>query len=77
MTKKGIISGWVPYLYDVAFQQFVVQKSFPNWSVKPYLMLANKDALASVDGLNQMFKVTKNANNRTTPVLKNPNLNVD
>ncbi|MFD1315222.1 DUF2779 domain-containing protein [Namhaeicola litoreus] len=76
MTKNGIKSDWIPYLYDVAFQQYVIQKSFPNWTVKPYLMMANKDAVATVDGLNQMFKVTKNANNRTG-ILKQENLKLE
>ena len=62
---NGIVPKWVPYLYDIAFQQYVIKKSFPEWSVKPFLMLANKDAVSTVNGLNQNFRITKEANNRT------------
>ena len=65
MTKTGIKSDWMPYLYDVAFQQYVIKNCFPQWSVKPFLLLANKEAVSTVDGLNQNFRITKNANNRT------------
>lgn len=72
--KTGkLTSGWIPYLYDVAFQKYVIQQSYPGWKVKAYLMLANKDAVASVDGLNQMFRITKKSNLRTG-IIKSENL---
>ena len=75
--KKGkLTSGWIPYLYDVAFQKYVIQQSYPDWKVKAYLMLANKDAVASVDGLNQMFRITKKSNLRTG-IIKSENLELD
>jgi hypothetical protein len=43
------------YIYDIAFQTYVVENAFPQWSVDPYLMLADKSKVASVDGLNQFF----------------------
>jgi hypothetical protein len=60
-----IDSKWKAYLFDVAFQQYVIKKSFPEYQVTPYLMLADKDKSTSVDGLNQMFRITKNSGNRT------------
>lgn len=64
--KSGkIISSWRPYLFDVAFQKYVMQKCFPDWNIKANLMLANKNAVATVDGLNQMFRISKKADNRT------------
>jgi len=73
-AKNGkLSSGWIPYLYDVAFQKYVMQQSYPHWKVKAYLMLANKDAVASVDGLNQMFRITKKSNLRTG-IIKSENL---
>jgi len=60
--KKGFITrSWRPYLYDVAFQFWVMQQAFPDWTITPYLMLADKTKAASVDGLNQLFLVTKDA----------------
>jgi hypothetical protein len=63
--KNNIDAKWKAYLFDVAFQQYVIKKSFPDYQVTPYLMLADKDKSTSVDGLNQMFRITKNSGNRT------------
>jgi hypothetical protein len=54
-SKGAIVSKWEPYLYDVAFQKYVIQKSFPEFSVTAYLILSDKSATASVNGLNQSF----------------------
>lgn len=48
---------WKPYLMDIAFQKYVTSLAYPDYTVKAFLMLVNKDAKASVDGLNQLFKV--------------------
>ena len=66
LTKAGKIkSEWKSYLFDLAFQKHVVKKSFPEHKVESYLMLADKSKRASIDGLNQLFQITKNPNNRT------------
>ena len=57
---KGIKSGWESYLFDVAFQKYVLHKCFPDYRIKSFLMMANKDAVATVNGLNQFFKIDKN-----------------
>ena len=56
---------WSLYLFDVAFQKYVIEKAHPQFSVKPYLMLADQLKTASLDGLNQMFRIKKNCNSRT------------
>lgn len=61
----GMVSDWKYYLFDVAFQKYVMNKAFPEYQVTPYLMLADKDKTTNVDGLNQMFRIKKSANNRT------------
>lgn len=58
--QEGLDSKWEPYLYDVAFQTWVTRhclesNDMPGIKVAPYLMLANKQANTSVDGLNQRF----------------------
>ncbi len=53
-------SGWKPYLYDVAFQHYVLSNAFPEYEIDSYLMLADKDSKASVNGLNQKFQLVKN-----------------
>ncbi len=66
LGKKGEISStWSPYLYDVAFQKYVTKKAFPDSQVKGFLMLADKSAVATVDGLNQKFQLRKSDDNRT------------
>ncbi len=56
LSKKGFIdSGWIDYVYDVAFQKYVITQAYPSWNVHAYLMLADKNSVATVDGLNQKF----------------------
>lgn len=58
LGKKGLIEkGWRDYLYDVAFQKYVITKAFPQYEVSAYLMLADKNKVATVDGLNQKFQL--------------------
>ncbi|MBP7509074.1 MAG: DUF2779 domain-containing protein [Prolixibacteraceae bacterium] len=66
LTKKGFIdSGWSEYVYDVAFQKYVITKAYPNWNVRAYLMLADKNSVATVDGLNQKFLLKTVEDERT------------
>ena len=46
---------WKPYLYDIAFQKTVTSVLLPNYNITSLLMLVNKTAEATVDGLNQML----------------------
>jgi len=57
--NKEINSKWKEYLYDVAFQKYVIQKAFPDFVVKAHLTLINKDHLCTVDGLHQNFKIAR------------------
>jgi hypothetical protein len=66
----GLVSGWKPYLYDLAFQKYVVQKSMQGFRIEAFLMMADKSKTASVDGLNQMFRVPKDGNPRTDIIKK-------
>ena len=65
-NKNTIPTGIRPYIYDVAFQKYVVMKAlkelYPDqeFTVKARLMMADKSKVASVDGLNQMFRIYKN-----------------
>lgn len=58
-ARGGIRSGWAPYLLDVAFQQHVVSSALPGFEVHPWLMLADKEAVATVNGLGQAFTVRR------------------
>ncbi|TBN06696.1 DUF2779 domain-containing protein [Hyunsoonleella flava] len=63
--RGGMDSKWKPYLFDVAFQKHVMQLCFPEWKIKSFIMMADKSKKASIDGLNQLFRITKSADNRT------------
>lgn len=55
--KPGIESTILPYLQDVAFQTMLAREVYPEWTIVPYLMVVDKAQKATVDGLNQMFKI--------------------
>jgi len=63
-AKGGLTAAWRPYLYDVAFQKYVVSQAMPGCAVKAHLMLADKEKKASVDGLNQKFSISRDAGGR-------------
>ena len=63
--KNSINSAWREYLYDLAFQRYVVSLAKPEYEVHSYLMLADKSRVADVDNLNQLFKIRKE-NGRTS-----------
>lgn len=64
ISSRGNL-GWADYLYDVAFQKYVMQQCYPEWTITPYLNLVDKSKKTTVDGLNQHFKITQNSNLRT------------
>lgn len=68
--QGGIVGSWKPYLFDLAFQKFVVCKSHPEYRVKALMMMADKTKTASINGLNQLFRIPKNGNPRTDIIKK-------
>ncbi len=66
INSKGKLSGgWDLYLYDIAFQKYVMQLAYPQWKISSYLKLTDKDATTTIDGLHQCFKVVSDSNLRT------------
>jgi hypothetical protein len=63
--RGGLVGGWKPYLFDIAFQKHVISLCYPELHVTSHIMMANKQSKSSIDGLNQCFRVSKNASNRT------------
>lgn len=56
--KKGVYKlkgDYAEYLYDVAFQAHVCKLALPDYQVSSFLLMPNKAARTSVDGLNQLF----------------------
>lgn len=63
---KGCVqSGIRPYVYDVAFQKYVVthalEELYPgeHFTVRARLMMADKSKTADINGLNQLFNIKK------------------
>lgn len=68
---NAISGGILPYVYDIAFQKWVVvnalREQYPDedFTVKAFLMMADKTKKAPIDGINQMFKIVE-VNGRKT-----------
>ena len=66
LTKDGyLVAGWKEYLYDVAFQKYVVSHAYPDCSIRAHLILADKNTVATVNGLNQKFQLKRVEYDRT------------
>ncbi|RZK49275.1 MAG: DUF2779 domain-containing protein [Pedobacter sp.] len=62
--RGGLVGGWKPYLFDIAYQKYVAQKNYPHLQFTAYLMMADKSKTAQIDGLNQLFRIPKNGDPR-------------
>lgn len=71
-TKKGTIkSEWQEYLIDIAFQKYVINKSYPDLNVTAYMMFVDKSKTASVEALNQNFLISQDETGRSKVIIKN------
>jgi len=68
--RGGMVAGWKPYLFDVAFQKHVMQLCYPSWEIKSFIMMVDKSKKTSINGLNQLFRITNKGNNRTGIIKK-------
>ena len=70
--RGGIQSKYKPYLFDLAFQKWVLTQATldKKYKVKAFFMMADQAKTAKVNGLNQMFRVPKNGNPRTDLIAK-------
>lgn len=69
-VRGGLVSSWKPYLFDLAFQKYVAQKTFPDIKFEAYLLMADKTKKAAIDGLNQLFRIPNNGNPRTDIIMR-------
>ena len=83
LTKKNYLRAeWKKYLYDVAYQTYVLSKTYPEFTITPYLILVDKSRSATVEGLNQLIKINRDENNKikisyTLPNIKREDLGED
>ena len=66
--KRVIDPNWKFYMYDIAFQRYVVKNLFPEMEVKTNLVLADKLTKTSTDGLNQFFKIENKEGRKSVKV---------
>lgn len=72
-AKGQIKTEFLPYLRDVAFQRFVTERALPEYTVRAFLMMADKEKQASVDGLNQRFKASRDGGRLRIEIAPNTN----
>jgi len=63
---------WVSYLYDLAFQYFVLSNSdlLRDYTIVPHLILVDKSKICTVDGMNQLFTVVKDDSGNKEVIIK-------
>ena len=66
-VRTPILSEMLPYIQDVAFQKYVLSQRFSGKPIASYLMMPDKSVNATIDGLNQLFKVQRDG--RSTEVI--------
>ena len=62
---KRIMSEWLPYLQDVAFQTYLCRLIYPDHDIHSWLLMPDKARVATSDGINQCF-ILKRENGRST-----------
>lgn len=55
--QNPITPDWEPYVYDVAFQHYVLSKAYPDWTISPSLMVVDKSRRNSVPCLGSKFPI--------------------
>lgn len=76
LEKTGFLSRqgkptakWKPYLYDVAFQKYVIKNAFPKSKVLSHLMLIDKSVRSTTSGLNQKFHIKEEEGRKSACVV--------
>ena len=72
--KRVIDPNWKFYLYDIAFQRYVVRNLFPEMKINTHLVLADKLSKTSIEGLNQFFKIENKNGRKSVNVRKDLNI---
>lgn len=68
--SNKMLASWKPYLFDIAYQKHVIQLCYPDWKISSFIMMADKTKTASINGLNQLFRITKRDQKRTGIISK-------
>ncbi|MES2125571.1 MAG: DUF2779 domain-containing protein [Gemmatimonadota bacterium] len=58
-AAASILTDWVPYLQDVAFQYLVLQELYPDLEIVPHLLLVDKSNTTSIEALPNQFDIRR------------------
>ncbi len=58
-AHEKVKSDWQSYIYDLAFQKYVMANSLPSYEIRAHLLMVDKSSTATIDGLNQKFKIKR------------------
>ncbi|MBL0234080.1 MAG: DUF2779 domain-containing protein [Chitinophagaceae bacterium] len=77
-SKRGANAGqtklnreWSQYMYDIAFQKYVVERAVPEKKLFAYIILVDKTTKTSIDGLNQIFRINRDESGRVKIAVQN------
>lgn len=73
-ARGGITSEWKPYIFDVAYQKYVLAKAHPELKVTAYLCLVDKSQKATIEGLNQLFLLYRDGERSKVKIRENTNI---
>ncbi|MFX1251425.1 MAG: DUF2779 domain-containing protein [Promethearchaeota archaeon] len=77
-NRKGYLSSnYERILHDIAFQTYIVQKALPDYKIVPNLMLVDISRRATVDGLNELFRIVQDEKGRKEVILTRAVTKVD
>jgi hypothetical protein len=68
--ENPITPDWEQYVYDVAFQERVLALAYPEFEIRPWLMLVDKSRTNSVDGLPLKFPITGEGRKKVVTVAR-------
>jgi hypothetical protein len=66
-AKGQIKAEYLHYLQDIAFQRHAAALPYPLFQYRCFLMMADKSVVATVDWLNQRFRVRRNHGTAAVP----------
>ncbi len=65
LNSNGVAPNIRPYVYDVAFQKYVVSKALAqdnpdtDYCIRAFLMMTDKNKTTDINGLNQLFRIVE------------------
>lgn len=64
-NQYKLLADGASYVIDLAFQTWVIQHAMPNLKIRSFLCMVDKSKVATVDGLNQFFRIVKGDKGRS------------